>query len=322
MQTTNLGALGPVSRLTLGGGGIGRVWGETSWDEAIATLHAAIDAGITVLDAAPIYADCQAMIGEAFEGRLPDGVRITTKYGVGTVPAGEVYDRFRRSLEESLKTMRIDSVDAFFLHNEICPDDFAYPDRYGPRDEVATTLSLYRDAVVPAMERLREEGLIGVWGITAVSVVDAIQEAIRTAPHPQVVQCIANLLDNPGGLTVDGAPGRPRSIIATAREHDAGVMGIRAVQAGALTSALDRDADPMSTEKRDYDRAAPYRALCAEWGEDPAYVAHRYALSVEGVDTLVLGVKNRGELKSCLDAEAAGPLEPERVDAIDALGLR
>ncbi|HEX3916350.1 MAG TPA: aldo/keto reductase, partial [Caulobacteraceae bacterium] len=75
-------------------------------------------------------------------------------------------------------------------------------------------------------------------------------------------------------------------------------------------------------DSRDYDRAAPYRALCATWGEDPAYVAHRYALGIAGVDTLVLGVKNRAELQQCLDAEAAGPLEPDRVAAIDALGLR
>ena len=62
--------------------------------------------------------------------------------------------------------------------------------------------------------------------------------------------------------------------------------------------------------------------LVAAWGEDPAYVAHRYALGIEGVDTVVLGVKNRAELAQCVAAEAAGPLEPDRVAAIDALGLR
>ena len=53
MRTAPLGPLGPVSRLTLGGGGIGQIWGETSAEEARATLAAAIDAGITLLDAAP-----------------------------------------------------------------------------------------------------------------------------------------------------------------------------------------------------------------------------------------------------------------------------
>jgi aryl-alcohol dehydrogenase-like predicted oxidoreductase len=71
----------------------------------------------------------------------------------------------------------------------------------------------------------------------------------------------------------------------------------------------------------DYARAAPFRALCEPWGEDPAKIAHRYALGMEGVDTLVLGVKNRAELRQCLEAEREGPLDEARVSLIDGLGL-
>ena len=99
-------------------------------------------------------------------------------------------------------------------------------------------------------------------------------------------------------------------------------MGIRAVQAGALTREIDHALSPNYPYAKDYERAAPFRALCERWGEDPAYVAHRYALGIEGVDTVVLGVKNRAELSQCVAAEAAGPLEPDRLAAIDALGLR
>jgi aryl-alcohol dehydrogenase-like predicted oxidoreductase len=56
-------------------------------------------------------------------------------------------------------------------------------------------------------------------------------------------------------------------------------------------------------------------------GEDPAVVAHQYALDVEGVDSVILGVKNRAELTDCLRAEAAGPLPAEVRSRIDALGL-
>ena len=94
------------------------------------------------------------------------------------------------------------------------------------------------------------------------------------------------------------------------------------MQAGALTQAFDRSLSPNSPDSRDYDRAAPFRELCARWGEDPAFVAHRYALGIEGVDTVVLGVKNRAELQACLAAETAGPLEADRTAEIDALGLR
>ena len=71
----------------------------------------------------------------------------------------------------------------------------------------------------------------------------------------------------------------------------------------------------------DYRRAAPFRAMCTELGADPAVVAHRYALDMEGVDTVVLGVKNRAELAQCLEAEALGSLAPDLRARIDGLGL-
>ena len=322
MQKNNLGPLGPVSRLTLGGGGIGQIWGETSAQEAHATLKAALDGGIDVLDAAPGYRNCETFIGEEFGGRLPAGVKVTTKHALGTVPAAEAAPRLRASLQASLAAMKLDRVDIFFLHTNICADDFVYAHGADRQDQVATRWSLYVGEVVPAMQALRAEGLIGAWGITGIGVPDAVIRALGHAPAPQVVQAIANLLDSPGGLNRYGVPARPRDVIAAAGAAGIGVMGIRAVQAGALTAAIDRTLSPNSPDTRDYDRAAPFRALCAAWGEDPAYVAHRYALGTAGVGTLVLGVKNRAELSQCLAAEAAGPLEPDRVAAIDGLGLR
>ena len=94
------------------------------------------------------------------------------------------------------------------------------------------------------------------------------------------------------------------------------------MQAGALTARIDRDVSLNNPDSKDYERAAPYRALCRELGEDPALVAHRYALSMPGVATVILGVKNREELKQCVDAESAGPLEPSLLAKIDALGVR
>ena len=129
-------------------------------------------------------------------------------------------------------------------------------------------------------------------------------------------------LSDAGGLTRLRTPARPREIIAIAQRQGVGVMGIRAVQAGALTKGFDRPLAPDHPEAIDFARAAPFRRLCEEWGVDPAIVAHRYALGMAGVDTLILGVKNRAELRQCLDAESAGPLSPEETAAIDKLGLR
>ncbi|WP_332686967.1 aldo/keto reductase [Devosia sp.] len=320
MKINTLGSFGPVSRLTLGGGGIGQVWGPTSEDDAVATLRHAVDQGIDLIDAAPGYKICEAMIGRAFEGKLPVGVRVTTKYSLGTVPAAEVYDRFRTSLEASLKAMRLQRVDMLLLHSEIRPDDFQYPAGQPPRDERSTSLSLYREAVRPAFARLVQEGLIGHWGITGINHAAATIEALADEPSPAAVQAIANLLDSPGEMNGTGLAPRPRDVIAAARAAGVGVMGVRAVQAGALTNAIDRvEKSPTSA---DFDRAAPYRDLCRDWGEDPAIIAHRYALGISGVDTLVLGVKNVAELDQALEAERRGPLDTAQLAAIEALGLR
>ncbi len=322
MRHATLGPLGPVSRLTLGGGGIGQIWGEVSADEAKATLTAALDGGIDLLDAAPGYRNCESFIGEVFGGRLPAGVKVTTKHALGTVPVGEAAGRLAASLEASLAAMRLPRVDLFFLHTNISPDGFVYAHGADRQAQAATTWTQYAAEVVPAMEALRAGGRIGAWGITGIGVPDAILAALAHDPKPQVVQAIANLMDSPGALNRWGGSARPREIIAAAKAAGAGVMGIRAVQAGALTRAIDRTLSPNYPDRRDYDRAAPFRDLCARWGEDPAYVAHRYALGIEGVDTVVLGVKNRAELQQCLDAEAAGPLEPAQLAAIEQLGLR
>ena len=68
MKTHAFGSLPPVSTLTLGGGGLGMLWGETTVEECIATVHAAVDAGITLLDLAPRYGDGKAeqVVGAAF----------------------------------------------------------------------------------------------------------------------------------------------------------------------------------------------------------------------------------------------------------------
>jgi len=177
------------------------------------------------------------------------------------------------------------------------------------------------DEVVPAFERLKAQGRIGAWGITGIGVPTAVLAALDHTPRPDVVQAIANLMDSPGALKRYAEPARPREIAASAKAKGLGVMGIRAVQAGALTSGVDRPLSENNPDNADFVRAAGFRALCAGWGEDPAVVAHRYALGMPNIDTVVLGVKNRAELAQCLGAEAAGPLEAAQVTAIDALSL-
>lgn len=317
MQTRPFGPLEPVSALTLGGGGLGQVWGATTRGEAVATVHEAIAGGITLLDMAPSYGregEAERVIGEAFAGRLPRGVRVTTKHVLGSPPAGDVYQRLSDSLDGSLARMRLNRVDIFILHGMI--DAGA--------EEGATTRTnsgLFREAVVPAFERLTSEGRIGAWGITGVGFPSAILDVLEHGPRPAVVQCIANVLDSPGGMKRFDEAARPREIIAAAVRNGVAVMGIRAVAAGSLTSAIDRELPAGSPEGIDFERAAPFRAIAAELGVSPAFLAHQYAVSMDGISTVVLGVKNREELRECLGAETAGALSPEIIQRIDqALG--
>ena len=321
MRAATLGPLGEVSRLTLGGGGIGQIWGENTKNEALATLTAAIDGGITLLDAAPMYRNCEAFIGEVFGGRLPAGVKVTTKHQLGSPADEDIAARLEASLEASLAAMRLQHIDLFFLHSNIHVDGFDYAHGYAHRDAVSTSWSIYVGEVVPAFERLKAQGRIGAWGVTGIGVPTTVLAALDHAPRPDAVQAIANLMDSPGALKRYAEPARPREIAASAKAKGLGVMGIRAVQAGALTSGVDRPLSENTPDSADFARAAGFRALCADFGEDPAVVAHRYALGMPNIDTVVLGVKNRAELAQCLDAEAAGPLEPAQVEAIDALGL-
>ena len=317
MQQHNFSRLWPVSALTLGGGGLGMVWGETTFEECVATVHDAIAAGINLIDLAPRYGNGKAeeVVGEAFGGRLPAGVRVTSKCNLGNAARAEIEPTLRQSIEGSLKRLRLSRLDLFFLHSNVVPD----ATHIGRRPDAAARMTPYDTFVAevrPVFEKLVGEGLIGAWGLTGIGHPDTIIRLLGERPAPAAVQCIANLLDSPGALKFFDGPARPREVMAAAHANGVGVMGIRAVQAGALTSALDRPLPADHPEMRDYARAAGFRQLAAALGMTPALLAHRYVLSLP-VDTVVLGVKNRTELADCVAAAEAGPLPADLVARVD-----
>ena len=317
MQQRVLGKTWPVSALTLGGGGVGMVWGETTFDECVATVHAAIAAGINLIDLAPRYGDgtAERVVGEAFGGKLPPGVRVTSKCNLGNRPPAEIGPLLRESIQGSLQRLQLSRLDLFFLHSNVVPDT-DHVTRWPDAASRMTPYALFVEHVRPFFEQLVAEGVIGAWGLTGIGHPDTIIRLLGERPAPAAVQCIANLLDSPGGLKFFDGPAKPRAIMAAARVNGVGIMGIRAVQAGALTSKMDRPLSSDHPDMRDYVRAAGFRQLAAELGTTAAAVAHRYALSLD-IDTLVLGVKNRQELAECVAAAEAGPLPPELIARID-----
>jgi aryl-alcohol dehydrogenase-like predicted oxidoreductase len=312
MEQRSFGKLGQISCLTLGGGGIGQVWGATTREEAIATVREAVALGVSFLDVAPAYGkgEAEAVIGEAFNGRLPDGVRISSKCMLGGPSSEEVLPKLECSIERTLVSTKLEKIDVFFLHGQIVPDAAA-------GKVIGTSRRLFIDTVRPAFEQLVARGLIGAWGISAIGIPTAILETIAEDPSPSVIQAVTNLLDSVGAMKLFDEPARPREIIAAASRRSIGVMGIRAVQAGALTDQFDRTLAESHPEMVDYRRAAPFRVLAKETGESPAALAHRYALSIPGISTVVLGVKNRTELRECVAAAERGPLDADLIRRID-----
>ncbi|MBV9450102.1 MAG: aldo/keto reductase [Streptosporangiaceae bacterium] len=122
MRTTKLGDL-TVSAQGLGCMGMSEWYGATDWDESVATIHRALDLGVTFLDTADIYGagHNEVLVGRAITGRR-DEVQLATKFGIDR-SAGDAHRRVRgehdyvkRSAEASLLRLGTDHIDLYYLH--------------------------------------------------------------------------------------------------------------------------------------------------------------------------------------------------------------
>jgi aryl-alcohol dehydrogenase-like predicted oxidoreductase len=95
MKQRKFKPFGNISALSLGGGGIGNVWGQTSRSERVSTVSLAIESGINHLDMAPMYGkgEAERVVGEAFKELDHSAINLTTKCRLGTVTDSEVYTR-------------------------------------------------------------------------------------------------------------------------------------------------------------------------------------------------------------------------------------
>ncbi|NJP96824.1 aldo/keto reductase [Nonomuraea sp. FMUSA5-5] len=92
MQTRTLGRTGPsVSALGLGAMGMSGGYGASDRAESIATVHAALDAGVTLIDTADFYAmgHNELLLAEALRGRNRDDYRLSVKFGQLRGPGSE-----------------------------------------------------------------------------------------------------------------------------------------------------------------------------------------------------------------------------------------
>ena len=124
MEVRILGSTGPrVSAIGLGCMGMSDFYGPADRVESIATIHAALDAGITLLDPGDYYAagHNELLIDEALRGRHRDDVAISVKFGLLRAPDGTVVGidgrpaAVKSSLAYSLRRLGTDHVDIYRL---------------------------------------------------------------------------------------------------------------------------------------------------------------------------------------------------------------
>jgi len=143
-----------TSRIGLGTWAIGGwQWGGSSEAASIATIRAAVERGITLIDTAPVYGfgRSEEIVGKALaEGGLRGRVQIATKVGLawqdGVIYRDSRPARVRREIEDSLRRLRTDVIDLYQVH---------WPDLETPFEETARTL-----------EDLRREGKIRAIGVS------------------------------------------------------------------------------------------------------------------------------------------------------------
>jgi aryl-alcohol dehydrogenase-like predicted oxidoreductase len=317
MQQRTLGKTGlEVSVLTLGGGGIGMVWGPTTDEECIETVKATVASGVNLLDLAPVYGKgkSEEIVGQAWPD-LPTKPLIATKVFVMPDERKDLAGAVQRSIEGSLTRLGLSQIDVFQLHNQIEPQDPLAPRRLTLREVIGV------GGVLEAMQRLKDTGVVKALGCTGIARHDVVRELFADG-RVDTVQLVTNILCSEGEMGARGdAPYRDHlEMVRLAQAAGLGVFGIRPYAAGSLTTAIDRSLPTDHPVVRDFALAQQHLGFLATEPSSPLSVAAlRYALSLPGVSTVVTGAKNRTELAEAVAAVTAGPLSLATMEHIATL---
>jgi aryl-alcohol dehydrogenase-like predicted oxidoreductase len=228
IPTRTLGRNGPeVSAIGLGCMGMSEFYGARDDADSIATIHHAIDRGVTFLDTADMYGvgRNETLVGKAIAGRRHE-VFLATKFGNVRGENGEFLgvrgdpDYVRSACEASLKRLGVETIDLYYQH------------RVDPNVAIEDT--------VGEMARLKEEGKIRFLGLS-----EAAPETIRKAhaTHPiTAVQTELSLWSRDAEAEV----------LPTVRELGIGYVAYSPLGRGFLTGQIQSPSDfaPDDTRSR------------------------------------------------------------------------
>ncbi|MEJ2720241.1 MAG: aldo/keto reductase [bacterium] len=283
MNRRPLGGTGlDVSEVGFGAWQLGNTdaWGGMNDETALRLVARAIDGGINLFDTAPNYAatNSERLLGEALLGKR-HSVILVSKFG--HPPEGDknfAVDRFRHSLDASLKRLRTDYLDVLLLHN---PDAAMYDGT---------------DPLWEALETARTAGKIRHYGASLDLSREA--EACLMNTKSEVLEILFNVLHQD-----------IRRAFPTIRERNAGTIVKVPLDSGWLTGRFDAqtrfDGVRARWSKDDISRRAELVSRLDWLTADGSELAHKaigFLLSYEEVSCVIPGIRTGAQLQSNLDA--------------------
>jgi aryl-alcohol dehydrogenase-like predicted oxidoreductase len=314
MQYRRLGKTGyEVSAVSFGAWAIGGSWGSVDDDTSMRALHAAVDAGVNLIDTADVYGDghSERLIARLLHERRGERIYVATKMGrrVEQLAANYTPEAFRGWLARSRENLGVERIDLVQLH---CPPT----DLYG------------RSEVFAALDELVADGVIANYGVS----VEKIEEALTAIEHPGVasVQIIFNIVRQ-----------RPaENFLAEALARDVGVLARVPLASGLLTGKLSRESTFAPDDHRDFNRhgesfdvgetfsgldyetglalVEELRPLVPE-GATMAQLALRWILMFDGVTAAIPGARTAEQARSNATAADLPALSAETMTHIGEL---
>ncbi len=286
------------------------------------TISRAIAAGVNYFDTAVQYGngESEKNLGRVLQKLKPTNVVVGTKVRLPAADFGRIADATAKSLEGSLVRLRLDRVDILHLHNAITETGGG---------EALSIRQVLGD-VVPAFERLRQQGKIRFLGLTAIGDTAALHQVIDARAFDSA-QVVYNTLNPSAALVLPANyPAQDYGrLFNHTRAAGVGVIGIRVLAGGALSGSTERH--PISSPPPEpigsamsYDadvaRASRLMALVKEgFAASLTEAATRFAISHPAVGTILVGMATPQQFEDAFAAVQKGPLPPAALDRLTVL---
>jgi aryl-alcohol dehydrogenase-like predicted oxidoreductase len=259
-------------------------------------------------------------LGRILQKLKPADVVVGTKVRLPSSDFGRIAEAVATSLEGSLSRLRLERVAIFHLHNSIT--------EAGGGEALSVQQVL--GEVVPAFERLRQQGKMHFLGLTAVGDTAALQKVIDARVFDSA-QIVYNMLNPSAALDLPAS--YPAQDYKRLFEHTnvagVGVIGIRVLAGGALSGSAERHPiaspppEPIGSSHRydaDLARARRLTSLVKEgFAKNLTEAATRFALSHPAMGTILVGIATPQQFEDALAAVAQGPLPAAALERIKAL---